>query len=59
MSGAWINFARYGNPNTDGLPEWPVFTRENGATMIFDKQCGVRTNFDYELLRLLRPDYKF
>lgn len=59
MSGAWINFARYGNPNTDVLPEWPVFTRENGATMIFDKQCEVRTNFDYELLQLLRPDYNF
>ncbi|MBR4977510.1 MAG: carboxylesterase/lipase family protein, partial [Bacteroidales bacterium] len=23
MSGAWISFARTGNPNTDRLPEWP------------------------------------
>ena len=26
MSQAWINFARYGNPNHDGLPHWPAFT---------------------------------
>ncbi|XP_060248097.1 pyrethroid hydrolase Ces2e-like isoform X1 [Meriones unguiculatus] len=24
----WANFARYGNPNSEGLPYWPVFDHE-------------------------------
>ena len=36
MSSAWINFAKTGNPNAKGLPEWPAYTPQNGATMIFD-----------------------
>lgn len=59
ISKAWINFARTGNPNHDGLPLWPAFTRENGYTMIFGNECEVRENFDYKLLSLLRPGYKF
>lgn len=59
MSGAWINFARYGNPNHEGIPSWPAFTREMGYTMIFGDSCDVRINFDYELMSLLKPEYKF
>ena len=59
ISKAWINFARTGNPNHEGLPSWPAFTRENGNTMIFGNKCEVRKNFDYKLLSLLRPNYKF
>jgi para-nitrobenzyl esterase len=36
MSQAWINFARYGDPNHDGLPHWPTFTPDGGETMRFD-----------------------
>lgn len=59
ISKAWINFARTGNPNHEGLPSWPAFTRENGNTMIFGNKCEVRKDFDYKLLSLLRPNYKF
>ncbi|MGC9348797.1 MAG: carboxylesterase/lipase family protein [Anaerolineae bacterium] len=41
MSQAWINFARYGDPNHDDLPHWPAFTSEEGATMRFDSPCAV------------------
>ncbi len=55
MSQAWINFARYGNPNHAGLPDWTAYTAENGATMIFDNTCEVRYHHDRELLDLLAP----
>jgi len=41
MSDAWIAFARTGNPNVKGLPEWPVFDLERRATMVFDTQIRV------------------
>lgn len=53
MSRAWANFARTGNPNTEDLPEWPAFTAENGATMVFDNECKVVNNHDKELLEVI------
>ena len=39
MSGAWINFAKTGNPNYKNLPEWPAYNKDNTATMHFDLEC--------------------
>ncbi|WP_183568704.1 carboxylesterase/lipase family protein [Mucilaginibacter sp. SP1R1] len=52
MSQAWINFARNGNPNAKGLPEWPKYTEANGATMIFDNQCIIKSSPDKTLLQM-------
>ena len=52
MSSAWVNFARTGNPNTPGLPKWPAYTEENGATMLFNTQCVVRDHPDGDLLKI-------
>ena len=48
MRQAWINFARNGNPNHNGLPHWPAFTPGKGETMIFDTPCAVVDDPDGE-----------
>jgi para-nitrobenzyl esterase len=52
VSQAWINFARYGNPNHSDLPKWPAF-QEAKETMIFDNTCVVKTDPEGEGRRLL------
>ena len=45
MSSALLNFARTGNPNAKGLPQWPAFTPETQATMRFDApKCQIMSN---------------
>lgn len=41
MAGAWVAFARTGNPNHPGIPHWPAFTTSQRATMILDHECKV------------------
>ena len=36
---AWIAFARTGNPNHEGLPEWQSYDTEKRATMCLGKDC--------------------
>lgn len=43
MSDAWIRFARSGNPNGAGLPNWPAFRSDRPATMMFDARPTVLT----------------
>jgi len=38
---AWIAFARTGNPNHKGLPEWQPYDIEKRATMALGKDCKV------------------
>lgn len=53
MSEAWLNFARTGKPAAEGMPEWPAYTAENGATMWFDNNCHVTNHHDKELLDIV------
>ncbi|MFM8395045.1 MAG: carboxylesterase family protein, partial [Acidobacteriota bacterium] len=53
VSGAWIAFARSGNPNHAGLPKWPVYSTANGEVMIFDRRCEVRNDPDRLERRLI------
>lgn len=58
MSQAWINFARTGDPSTEEM-EWPAYTREEGATMMFDTVQEVVYHHDQELMALLAPNYEY
>lgn len=53
ISGAWVSFARTGNPNHAGLPYWPAYTAEKCSTMFFDVPCSVRNGPEAEGLRLM------
>ncbi|MBI4767523.1 MAG: carboxylesterase family protein, partial [Deltaproteobacteria bacterium] len=44
MSQSWINFARCGNPDAEGLPHWPAYDKENRATMLFNVPCRVEND---------------
>ena len=37
MSTYWTNFAKYGDPNGQGVPQWPVFTIANPMVMYFSQ----------------------
>jgi para-nitrobenzyl esterase len=52
VSGAWVNFARTGNPNHPGLPAWPEFSPQQCETMVFGDPCAVRNNPEAEGRRL-------
>jgi para-nitrobenzyl esterase len=41
VSGAWIAFARTGDPNTAKLPHWPAFDAVKRPTMVFDDASAV------------------
>ena len=55
MTGAWVAFARSGDPNHVGMPIWEPHTAEKGEIMIFDEQVGTRYDHDKELMEAL-PD---
>ena len=42
MSGYWANFARTGNPNGKGLPEWPSYNTREKMIMILDITPGAK-----------------
>ena len=41
MSSYWVNFAKTGNPNGEGLPEWPKFELNNPRMIVFGDQIEV------------------
>jgi para-nitrobenzyl esterase len=47
MSGAWLSFARTGNPN------WPPYTAERRATMLFDVHSRVADDPNAEIRKIL------
>ena len=52
MSGAFVNFARTGDPNCDGLPQWDKCAEGKLVTMVFDDTCEAKVNLHDELLPL-------
>ncbi len=51
MSTAWVAFARTGNPNHKGIPNWQPFDPLQRATLMFGNECRA-TNDPYREERL-------
>ena len=44
MMDCWVNFAKTGNPNHEGILHWPKYNLINRPTMIFDKITEVKSD---------------
>jgi para-nitrobenzyl esterase len=43
MSSYWANFAKTGNPNGKGLPEWPTFEDQKAMVMMLDEKSAAQS----------------
>lgn len=62
MCGAFVNFAKTGDPNVEGLPRWEPCKDGKMLTMVFDNTCYVNENMQDELLPLVqqyKPQFQF
>ena len=49
MMDAWLSFARTGNPNHKGIPQWPTYEKNNRSTLVFGNQIKIaNTLFEKE-----------
>lgn len=53
ISQAWLNFARTGNPNHAGIPQWPAYDPATGQLMRFDTPCRVEEAPDRVVRRMM------
>jgi len=53
MAKSFINFAKTGNPNGGGLPNWNPYTTEKGETMILNDQSMLALDPDREARKSL------
>jgi para-nitrobenzyl esterase len=52
-AGAWASLARTGNPNHKGMPNWPAYSPDTRATMIFDTPCRIENDPTAEVRQIL------
>jgi len=44
IAGAWVQFAKTGNPNRAGLPQWPAYTAPEYRVLDYGNEITVRSN---------------
>ena len=59
MRSYWVNFAKNGNPNGEGLPEWPAYAANDVKAMIFDKDPSARPLPNLEQIKAFDAFYRW
>jgi len=59
MATYWTNFAKYGNPNGKGMPEWPAFSDVNAVVMHFNQTAHPGKVPSEESLKVLDAYFKW
>lgn len=59
MGTYWTNFAKYGNPNGNGVPEWTPFSDENPTVMYFRQKPHTGPVPSAESLKVLDAYFKW
>ncbi len=57
MIGYWVQFAKTGNPNRDGLATWPTFTSSDESYLELGDTVAVKADLRKEACDLLDPIY--
>lgn len=52
MNSYWVNFAKNGNPNGEGLPLWPMFDTNKNNIFELNKEGSAESISDYRKARL-------
>jgi para-nitrobenzyl esterase len=58
MRAYWINFARTGDPNGPGLPQWPVYDEAADRWLVIDETPAVRSGVVRDRLDFLEEQYR-
>jgi para-nitrobenzyl esterase len=53
MSTYWVNFAKHGDPNGEGVPAWPIFSASNPQVMYFSQTPHIGPVPSAESLKVL------
>lgn len=59
MATYWTNFAKYGTPNGNGVPEWPAFSDKNPVLMYFNQMPHTSPIPNIESLKVLDNYFKW
>jgi para-nitrobenzyl esterase len=57
MVAYWTNFAKYGDPNSDAIPEWPAYDTKTKRWMILDNEISVEADVRKEKLDAIENAY--
>ena len=61
-AGAYVAFAKTGNPNHENMAHWPAYTPDTKTTMVFDRETVAREHLDAQLVAKIQeytPPFDF